>query len=47
MAMDKDGTVVVADAGNLSIRKVTPQGVVSTLPTVLPSGAEFFRRSDN
>ena len=31
LAIDVDGNVLVADAVNLAIRKVTPQGIVSTL----------------
>lgn len=31
IAIDKDGNLYVADAGNLCIRKITPGGIVSTL----------------
>jgi len=31
IALDRDGNLVVADTGNHAIRKVTPQGVVTTL----------------
>jgi sugar lactone lactonase YvrE len=40
LAVDADGTIVVADNENQSIRKVTPEGVVSTLagPTASERG---------
>jgi sugar lactone lactonase YvrE len=44
IALDGDGAIVVADTGNDAIRKVTPDGVVSTLARTDPDDAAGLLR---
>jgi len=53
LAQDKDGNIFVADAGNNAIRKITPDGVVSTFAGGMEGSAngtgkeaQFFKPTD-
>jgi sugar lactone lactonase YvrE len=45
VAVDSSGSVYVADTGNLSIRKISPDGVVSTVYT-LPGDRGYKKDTD-
>ncbi|MGN6647108.1 MAG: choice-of-anchor D domain-containing protein [Cytophaga sp.] len=42
LAIDKDGNLFVAEYGGRKIRKVTPQGVVTTIASSPPVGPQIF-----
>lgn len=47
IALDKAGTIYVADSGNGRVRKVTPAGMVTTLPELAaPTGAGYSNYRD-
>jgi DNA-binding beta-propeller fold protein YncE len=41
LAVDGAGNIYVADTGNNIVRKITPMGVVTTLPELVGDAAQF------